>query len=54
MERGRQPAEDEFFPFYERARARGWTTLIMEGDHNVQWSHPKELVESLERAPQAR
>lgn len=54
VERGKEPPEDEFFKFHERARARGWTTLIMEGDHNVQWSHPKELVELLESAPLAR
>ena len=29
----------------------GWETIIMEGDHNVQWSRPKELVHLLERIP---
>ena len=50
VDKGHQPSEDNFYKFYERARARGWPTLIMEGDHNVQWSHPKELVELLEKA----
>lgn len=48
---GKQPQDDLFYRSFERAKARHWTTLVMEGDHNVQWSHPKELVELLERAP---
>lgn len=48
---GRQPQDAMFFFFYERAKARGWTALTMEGDHNVQWSHPKELVQLLEKVP---
>jgi pimeloyl-ACP methyl ester carboxylesterase len=51
VDKGHEPKDDMFFPFYERAKARGWPTLIMEGDHNVQWSKPKELVELLEKAP---
>jgi pimeloyl-ACP methyl ester carboxylesterase len=51
VDEGRQPKSDAFFPFFERARSRGWTTQIMEGDHNVQWSKPRELVELLEKAP---
>lgn len=47
---GKQPEDDAFFPFYERAKARGWTTQIMEGDHNVQTTRPQELVKLLERA----
>ena len=54
VDRGKPPEQDAFFNFYGRAKARGWTTLIMEGDHNVQWSHPKELVDLLESAPLAR
>jgi pimeloyl-ACP methyl ester carboxylesterase len=49
VDRGQQPPQDTFYPFYERAKARGYTTLTMEGDHNVQQSHPKELVELLEK-----
>ena len=52
VDAGKAPAQDAFFYFYERAKTRGWTTLVMEGDHNVQWSHPKELVGLLEKAPQ--
>jgi pimeloyl-ACP methyl ester carboxylesterase len=51
VDKGRPPEQDDFYRFYERARARGWTTLIMEGDHNVQRSHPVELVKLLEQAP---
>ena len=48
---GKSPEQDDFYRFYERARARGWTIHIMEGDHNVQRSHPVELVRLLEQAP---
>ena len=48
--KGKAPEQDDFYPFYERAKARGWTTEIMEGDHNVQRSHPVELVKLLEQA----
>ena len=48
---GKTPEQDEFYPYYQRARARGWTALIMEGDHNVQRSHPQELVKLFEQAP---
>ena len=51
VDKGKQPEEDGFYRFYERAKARGWTVEIMEGDHVVQRSHPKELVELLEKAP---
>ncbi len=51
VDKGKTPEEDEFHPFYQRAQARGWTTIIMEGDHNVQRSHPKELVALIERVP---
>ena len=51
VDKGAQPEQDDYYRFYERAKARGWTTVIMEGDHNVQRSHPKELVKLLEQAP---
>lgn len=47
---GQEPEKDMFFKCSERAKARGWPVLIMEGDHNVQWSKPQELVEFLEKA----
>ncbi len=48
---GRMPEQDTFYFFYQRAQARGYTTLTMEGDHNVQTSHPKELANLLEQNP---
>jgi pimeloyl-ACP methyl ester carboxylesterase len=45
---GKQPQDDHFYVCYQRAEARGWKTMTMEGDHNVQWSKPKELVKLLE------
>lgn len=51
VEKGTKPAQDDFYRFYERAKSRGWATVIMEGDHNVQRSHPRELVHLLEQAP---
>jgi pimeloyl-ACP methyl ester carboxylesterase len=49
VDRGAQPQQDTFYPFYERAQSRGYKVLTMEGDHNVQTSHPREVVELLER-----
>ena len=50
---GLEPRQDMFYRFYERAKARGWPVMTMEGDHNVMWSKPKELVELLEKIPAA-
>jgi pimeloyl-ACP methyl ester carboxylesterase len=50
VDRGKRTEDDDFYPFYLRARALGLQTEIMEGDHNVQWSHPRELVQLLETA----
>lgn len=41
---GKKPEKDDFYLCYQRARERGWECLLMEGDHNVQWSHPGELA----------
>jgi len=51
VDKGSPPEQDDFYHFYERAKARNWTVYIMEGDHNVQRSHPKELVTLVEHAP---
>jgi pimeloyl-ACP methyl ester carboxylesterase len=51
VDAGKKPEEDDFYPFYQRAQTRGWPVIIMEGDHNVQRSHPQELVRLLEQAP---
>ena len=47
---GSTPQQDDFYRFYVRAQSYGWPAWIMEGDHNVQRSHPKELVQLLEKA----
>jgi pimeloyl-ACP methyl ester carboxylesterase len=51
VDKGKVPEQDDFYRFYERAKARGWTVLIMEGDHTVERSHPNEVVRLLEQAP---
>jgi pimeloyl-ACP methyl ester carboxylesterase len=50
VDKGQPPEKDTFYPFYQRAIKRGIPAWIMEGDHNVQWSHPKELAKLLEKA----
>jgi pimeloyl-ACP methyl ester carboxylesterase len=47
---GKKPEQDDFYPCYVRAKSYGWPAWIMEGDHNVQRSHPQELVQLLEKA----
>lgn len=42
-----------FYPFYLRAKERGWKLRTLGSDHNAQWSHPAELVEVLEDAAAA-
>ncbi len=49
---GHTPDQDAFFRFYERAKARGWKTEIMEGDHIVHLTKTKELATRLEAAAQ--
>jgi pimeloyl-ACP methyl ester carboxylesterase len=53
VDKGRQPEQDTFFKSYQRAKDRGCTTWIMEGDHVVNVTHPVELVKLLEQAPAA-
>lgn len=47
VDKGKEPKTDDFFSQYERARSRGWKTIIMEADHNPQWSKVDELVNLL-------
>jgi pimeloyl-ACP methyl ester carboxylesterase len=47
VEKGKEPKSDDFYSQYERARDRGWPTVIMEADHNPQWSKVDELVKLL-------
>ncbi|HEY9155769.1 MAG TPA: alpha/beta hydrolase [Opitutaceae bacterium] len=50
VDAGKTPPEDTFFPFYERAKARHWDALVMEGDHVVHLTKTKELKKLLEDA----
>ena len=47
VDKGGKPEHDGFYPFYQRAVARGWKTCLMEADHNPQRSKPKELAKLL-------
>jgi pimeloyl-ACP methyl ester carboxylesterase len=51
---GKQPQDDLFYSSYQRAQSRGWNVMTMIGDHNVQWSRPKELARYLIEAPTAK
>jgi len=44
VEKGKKPEDDGFFAASERARARGWSVIIMEGDHVVNWRQPEALA----------
>lgn len=50
---GKQPNQNPFYKFYQRAKDRGWTVWTMPGDHVVNVSHPVELTKLLEEAPAA-
>jgi pimeloyl-ACP methyl ester carboxylesterase len=47
VEKGKKPEDDDFFFAAERARARGWPVIIMEGDHVVNWRQPEATAELL-------
>lgn len=44
------PSQSMFYRFAQRAQARGWPVWTLPSDHNVHRSHPKELVQLLEKA----
>jgi pimeloyl-ACP methyl ester carboxylesterase len=48
---GKKNEEDDFFAASERARARGWPVIVMEGDHNPHWRQPEALVKLLQTIP---
>ncbi len=50
VDRGKTPEQDMFFRYYERAKARGWKTEIMEGPHVVHITQPVETAHRLEAA----
>ncbi len=47
VEKDKKLEEDDFYPSAERARARGWPVLIMEGDHNPHWRQPEATADLL-------
>lgn len=47
VEKGTRPEDDDFYAASERARARGWPIIIMEGDHVPNWHQPEALAELL-------
>lgn len=48
---GKKPEQDMFYKSYERAKARGWATHVMEADHVPHLNKPDELLKLLEQAP---
>ncbi len=47
VEPGGKPEEDDFFAASERAKARGWPILLIEGDHNPHWRRPEAVAQLL-------
>src|SRR5258708_5409121 len=47
VDKGRKPEDDDFFPSAERAKARGWSVLIMEADHVPMWRQPEATADLL-------
>lgn len=45
--KGTDPALDDFAPQSERAKKLGWPSVLLEADHNPQWSAPEALVAML-------
>jgi pimeloyl-ACP methyl ester carboxylesterase len=48
VEKNTKPESDDFAAQAERARKKGWPVLILEADHNPQWSAPERLVEMIQ------
>lgn len=53
VDKGKTPEQDMFYRCYERAKARGWKTAIMEGSHIVHVTNPRETAQQLEAAVEA-
>jgi pimeloyl-ACP methyl ester carboxylesterase len=49
VEEGQDPEEDGFAAQADRARNHGWPVVIIESDHNPQWSAPERLVDLLHK-----
>jgi beta-xylosidase len=51
VDKSKTAEQDGFFRFYERAKSRGWTASVMEGDHVVHLTKTKELADLLAEQP---
>lgn len=49
VDKGKNPSQDDFSSQAERARKKGWPVLLLEADHNPQWSAPEALVKMLDQ-----
>lgn len=47
VEEGTYPEGDDFAVHANRAKEQGWPVLIINSDHNPQWSAPHELADML-------
>jgi pimeloyl-ACP methyl ester carboxylesterase len=51
VEAGKAEADDDFAPFAQRAKARGWTYHVLQSDHVPERSAPGELTGLLRGVP---
>ena len=49
VDKGKDPKDDDFASQAERAKKKGWPMLILEADHNAQWSAPEALVDMFKK-----
>jgi pimeloyl-ACP methyl ester carboxylesterase len=47
VDKGKKREEDDFAAQSERAKQKGWPVVLMEADHNPQWSATEKLAEML-------
>jgi pimeloyl-ACP methyl ester carboxylesterase len=48
---GKSESDDDFFPFAQRARARGFISYVLQSDHVAERTAPRELTDLLLRTP---
>jgi pimeloyl-ACP methyl ester carboxylesterase len=48
---GKADSTDDFFPFAQRAKARGFTSYVVRSDHVIERTAPGELTAILRRIP---
>lgn len=49
VEKGKDPEMDGFASQAKRAKEKQWPVLLLEADHNAQWSAPKAFVKMLKQ-----